>query len=206
MEAAFRFNEPLRTLDCPVLLTSKDDGQVSASITNTTEREIEFRYRAIISQGSATLVREENTAVLVPADAVGIIYWGITPQDAAYGNLILVKVRRFPKFGFPASEGSCGVMFVDTSIMTGVQLLILSLASGFSLMAIGTALWFSLHRPLKADALATARSMVALLLFIGVSTILGLLGFWLFAGIALVITALLIAVIIGLYLTKAEST
>jgi hypothetical protein len=204
-DAAYRFDEPIRTIRCPVIMTEVDIGSVSASFKNPTENSIEFRIRTHISQGSATLMREENSILPLDPGETQRIGWTVTPDDAAFGRLILARVRLFPKYPLPARDGSCGILFVQTATFTGNQIFAFIAGAALLFMAIGAGLWISVNRPLLGIGLAVARSMGALAGCILVGMIIGLLGNWMFGGIILVITVLLVATIIGYFMTRPQA-
>jgi hypothetical protein len=203
-DAAYRFDEPLRSVRCPVIMTEVDVGSVSASFSNPTDDPVEFRIRTHISQGSATLMREENSTLPLAPGESQRIGWTVTPDDAAFGRLILARVRLFPRYPLPARDGSCGILFLSTSALNGNQIFAFILAVALLCMGIGAGLWVIVHRPLLGLGLAVTRSMSALAGCILVGMIVGLLGSWMFGGIILVITVLLVATIIGYFLTQPK--
>jgi hypothetical protein len=203
--ATYRFDNPLRNLACPIIITDKETSRVAVTLTNTSDRQIEFRFRTYISQGSATLITEDNTSLNLDAGETGAIYWTITPDDAAFERLILVKVRRFPRYGFPSSEGACGVLYVKTSLLTGDQVFFSLAAIALICMVGGAILWALVNRPLKRAAWTSLATMIGLGICIVAGTIVGMTGNWMFGGIILVITVLLAITITAVYLHGIET-
>ena len=204
-DAAYRFDEPLKTLRCPVIMTAIDIGSVAASFTNSLDRPVEFRIRTHISQGSATLMREENSILPLDPGKTQEISWTVTPDDAAFGRLILARVRLFGKYPLPSRDGSCGILFVNMSNLTGNQIFVLILAATLSCMAIGAGLWVIGNKPLSGLRLTVIQAMGALAGCVVVGTIVGLLGYWLLGGIILVVTVLLIGTTIAYFITRTSA-
>jgi hypothetical protein len=203
--ATYRFDNPLRNLACPIIITDKETSRVAVTLTNTSDRSIEFRFRTYISQGSATLITEDNTALSLEAGETGAIYWTITPDDVAFERLILVKIRRFPRYGFPASEGACGVFYLKTTLLTGDQVFFSLAAIALFFMVVGVVLWALSNRPLKGSALGWFANMLGLGVCIVAGTTIGMTGNWMLGGIILVITLLLALSITAYYLIRFES-
>ncbi len=203
--ATYRFDNPLQTLSCPIIITDKETSRVAVTQSNTSDRSIEFRFRTYISQGSATLITEDNAALPLEAGETGAIYWTITPDNAAFERLILVKVRRFPRYGFPSSEGSCGVLYMKTSLLTGDQVFFSLAAVALVCMIVGIVLWILTNRPLKGSALGALANMLGLSVCIIAGTGIGMTGNWMFGGIILVITLLLALTISTVYLIRIET-
>ncbi|HEY70093.1 MAG TPA: hypothetical protein G4O08_05865 [Anaerolineae bacterium] len=203
--ATYRFDAPLKNLACPIIITDKETSRVSVTLTNTSNRAIDFRFRTYISQGSATLITEDNTALPLEAGETGAIYWTITPDDVAFERLILVKIRRFPRYDFPASEGACGVLYVKTTLLTGNQIFFSLATIALVCMFVGVVLWVLLNRPLRARALGAFANMAGLAVCIIAGTIVGMTGNWMFGGIILVLTLLLALTISTVYLIRIEA-
>ena len=204
-DAAYRFDEPLKTIRCPVMMTAKDIGSVTASFTNSLDRPVEFRIRTHISQGSATLMREENSILPLEPGETQEIGWTVTPDDAAFGRFILARVRLFGKYPLPSRDGSCGILFVNLSNLTGNQVFILILAATLLFMAVGVGLWIAGNKPLSGLGLTVVQAMGALVGCMLVGTIVGLLGNWMLGGIVLVVTLLLIGTTVGYFINRTSA-
>lgn len=203
-DAAYRFDEPLKTIGCPVMMTAIDIGSVTASFTNPLDRPIEFRIRTHISQGSATLMREENSILPLDPGETQKISWTVTPDDAAFGRFILARVRLFGKYPLPSRDGSCGILFVNVSNLTGNQIFVFILVATLLFMAVGAGLWIAGNKPLIGLGLTVIQAMGALAGCVLVGTIVGLLGNWMLGGIVLVVTLLLIGTTIGYFINRTS--
>lgn len=193
---------PLATLRCPVMMTRAETGTVTATFTNPLDRPIELYTRAHISEGYVTLMREINTQLSLEPGETKPLQWTVTPDDAAFGRLILVKVTVKRKYPLPSRQGTCGIMVVGLPYFTGNQVFAFALAASLLSMAAGAGLWVNANRPLSGLGREVPIAMGALAGCVLVGMIIGLRGSWVFSGIIFAMTVLLIGAIIGYFVNK----
>jgi hypothetical protein len=193
---------PLKTLRCPVMITATEVGTVTAAFTNPFDRSVEFTIRTHISQGYVTLMREINSKLSLAPGETQALEWTVTSDDAAYGRLVLVRVRLAAKYPHPSRHGSCGILVVNLPYFTGNQIFALALAASLLSMVAGAGLWVVANRPLRGLGLDVTRAMGALAGCVLVGTIVGLLGWWVLGVLILVITVLLAGAIIGYFVSR----
>lgn len=201
-DTSMRGDATLTTLRCPVMMTATGPGTVTATFTNPLERPIDFYIRAHISQGYVTLMREEITSLPLDPGEMQPVQWTVTPDDAAYGRLILVRVRLSAKYPLPSRGGSCGILVVDLPYFTGNQILAFILAASLLSMVVGAGLWVAGNRPLSGLGLDVTRAMGALAGCVLAGTIVGLLGWWGLGVLIFAFTVLLIGAIIGYFVNR----
>ncbi|NIV13508.1 MAG: hypothetical protein GWN62_20155, partial [Aliifodinibius sp.] len=103
----------VRPINCPVLLSTSEKGKVSAVIRNSTDVRRELVVRAHITRGHLILIRElEDRITLDPGESLRF-KWEVTPQDAAYGHLILAKVIVLNEGPQGTHKGSCGIIVLN---------------------------------------------------------------------------------------------
>ncbi len=206
-DASIGGEAPLKTLKCPVMMTTRELGMVSADFTNSLERPVEFRVRTHISEGYITLMREINTKLPLEPGETQSLKWAVSPDDAAFGGrLILLRVRLFPKYPLPSRHASCGILVMDLPYLTGNQFFTLALAASLLSMAGGAGLWFIANRPLKKSGRDVLRAMGALAGCVLAVTVASLLGHWFLSVFIFVITLLLIGAIVGYFLQAFSAT
>ena len=193
---------PLNTLRCPVMMTKTETGTVTATFTNPLDRPIELYIRAHISEGYVTLMREINTELPLDVGETKPLEWTVTPDDAAFGRLILVKVTVNRKYPLPSRQGTCGILVVGLPYFTGNQIFTFALVASLLSMVAGAGLWVNANRPLSGPGLDVTRAMGTLAGFVLVGTIVGLRGSWMFSGLIFVVTVLLIGAIIGYFVNR----
>jgi hypothetical protein len=196
--------ERLKSLRCPAIITTRESGTVSTTIKNTLEKETEFTARTHISDGYVTLMKEINSKLSLQAGEKGTLEWEVLPEDAVYGGrLILARVYVFPKYPTPARHGTCGILVINSSQFTGIQILVFTLFLSLLGMLLGAGLWVVSNRPLYKPAVEVLYAMVALAGCVLAGIIAGLLGWWVPGVFLLTITILLIGAIIGYFVNKS---
>lgn len=196
-----RGNARFTTLRCPVMMTAKEIGTVSARFENSLERPVEFFIRTHISHGHITLKREIISKLPLASGETQTLKWTVTPEDAAFGRLILVRVRLGPKYPLPSRDASCGILVVDLPYLNGNQVFAFALAASLLGMVAGAGLWAVANRPLSRLGRDVTHAMGALAGSVLIGTVVGLLGQWLLGVIIFVITVLLIGAIAGYFVS-----
>ena len=189
---ASRGDEPLKTLRCPVLMTTSETGRISATFENTADKPIELRLRAHVTDGFVTLMREVNTTLPLEPGEKKTAEFQLTANDRAYRWLILARVLQARHHPFPARQAACGVLVLDLPFLTGNQLFALTIAVTVLCLAGGIALWSVADWPLNRSALATARTMGILVVCLLIGFLVAISGAWLIASLLFAINLLLI--------------
>jgi hypothetical protein len=183
-------------------MTTEEVGTISASFTNPLENPIEPTVRTNISQGSATLMREDESKITLAPGETQRLEWQVTAEDAAYDWLILARVRLYAKRPLGSREAACGILVVDLPFSSGSTVYYLALTIMVLGMAGGAGLWVISNRPMTGGAWPMMRAMGALAGCALAALIVGLLGQWLLSLIILVITVLLIGSIFGYFVNR----
>lgn len=175
-DAAIQAEEPLKTLRCPVFIGKDETGYITAKIENTAGREVQPLVRARITQGFATLMREEKNREAIPAGESLTVQWAITANDAAYHEIIMASIYQFSNYSLPSRRGSCGVVVVPVAGLTGQQFYILLYAA----TAVFSAAGLALYAPNRADEHGLAkkklRAYIYLSILLMVLPLLNLIG------------------------------
>jgi len=187
-----RTDEPLKTLHCPVLMTTSETGRIRAIFENTADKPIELRLRAHVTDGFVTLMREVNTTLPLEPGEKGEVEFTLTAEDRAYRWLILARVLQFRHYPLPARQAACGVLVLDVPFLTGNQLFAILIAVTALCLGGGIALWSVANWPLRRSTLATARTMGALVVSLLIGFLVSLSGEFLIASLLFAINLLLI--------------
>lgn len=183
----------LESLQCPVLLNKDETSTVTASFANPTEWAIRRTIDTHISHGFVILMREERTRIDLEPGEKRTLQWTISPEDAAWGRFVLVRIHVQRNGALPPRSGSCGVLVVNLPFGTGLQIAIGIAGASLLLMIGGAVVWLrgtaAQHRDLRvAEYVALALGPATLLAFI-----FNLIGFWF--GSALVLIAAMLAIV-----------
>jgi len=185
------YEENIEVLDCPVLITSSEKGKVSAVFSNPHIRPIDRRIRVHISSGHLTLMREENNSLqLEPGDSEELS-WEILPEDAAFGQIIMVRVTTFRSNPLPSQSSSCGIVVLDMPNVSGKLIFTTaSIASGLFLL-LGAGVFALNQKPLRDKPLRITQGMFFMILVLGLGLTVSIFGSWIIGLVLLVVAVLL---------------
>jgi hypothetical protein len=186
----------LESLRCPILLNQQETGTVTASFANPEDWAIRRTIDTHISHGFVILMREERTRIDLEPGEKCTLQWTVSPEDAAWGRFILVRLHVQRSGSLPPRSGSCGVLVVNLPFGTGTQITIVTVVASLLLMVIGAVLWLrgtaAQYKGLRSvDHLALALGPVTLVVLIT-----SMLGVWFASAILLVLFVLTIVTIV----------
>jgi len=195
---AYLFNPPidpqtlnLKSLRCPILLNEDEMGVVSATFPNPADRTRRRTVDSFITQGSVLLTQEERERFDLEPGEERTLQWTISPENAAWGRFIFVRIQVQRNTPLPARAGSCGVLVSHLPYGTGSQIIIVTVGASLLLMVGGAALWLaedSQRRQLRrVDYLTLAIAPITL-----VAMMFSMIGMWLGSGLLLLLILLLI--------------
>lgn len=201
--SARRTTERLSTLNCPSMITKDEVGIISASFTNTSEKDINPKIQTFISDGYVILMQEQVDRPLIAPGETKTIEVEVAADNAVYNRLILIRMHQFSYGPLPYRNASCGIFVVNIPSLTGSQFVILMVMLGLLLSLGGIGLWVRNLKPIVWDQLTTLHGMIILVFLALLILIAGLAGWWIF-GIFLIV--LLLLFIVGLISQKIIST
>lgn len=190
-----------RLIDCPILLSSRESGIVSASIKNQGDTPIMRLVRAHISRGHLTLMREfEQRIELAPGEKVNL-EWEVTEKDAAYGHLIFAKVIFLKDDRNPIQRGSCGILVLNLPFgLSGRTVVATMYIVSFICIILALGLWWRYGRSYTGLRMEATRAMFVLGVVVLVGLIFALLGWWEAAAGAFYLAILAIGVVVPHFL------
>lgn len=193
-DTLYRAEQPLPSLSCPVLMTASDEATISASFRNSDDRAEILRVRARISQGFASLIREEQVEFTLPPGESETAVFQITADDAAWDRVVLARVTTVRNAPYRRLVGSsCGVLLLPIRGVTGGQILAAMISLSLVLTALGGYLWRNgRSRPLSLQNQKVWRLMLGVAGLVGAALVASLLQQWLLGGVFLLILFLLI--------------
>jgi len=181
----------LGSLRCPPILTTAETGEIAATVANPVEKTLQLMVHAAVS-GPGPLREEKALVSLAPLEKRQLT-WTVTSDDVDLGFFIFAKVYTYPAYQSPMREAACGILMLRLPLLSGTQVLLLTLA--ISLLCIVAGLWlWRADKPLVkyADALTTA------MLFLSGTVLLAIVvssqGWWLPGLLLLVLSLLTISV------------
>lgn len=191
-----RGDKAIKTLNCPVVITSHEEGIVSAVLKNPTDKNSNRFLRAIISEGYASLVREIKAKVDLPANGKQKVEWKIYPEDAAYKRIVLFQVYVNAKYPYPSMSGHCGIVKVNIPWVSGNQFFALTAAISASFLIAGVVMWEKGIRPASRKTHSKNNAIYFLTGILATTAIVSYLGSWIIGvlgiGIALILTGVIL--------------
>jgi hypothetical protein len=191
-------DSPLR-LNCPIAITTDEIGTVSANIKNTTEKEKSFFVRTHISEGYLSLMREVNQKISVPAGQTEKLSWEISAEDAVYNRVVMFRVYVSPSYPIPSQGNFCGVLVLNTPLLTGTQVFILLLVTSLAGVIIGSILWRKANPTMTDNLLSLTNAMRALAVIIFIMILISYFGLWVLGVLLFAVSILLMGIILGRY-------
>ncbi len=188
----------LKTLNCPVMISSQEVGVISVELMNTTDKSIEPMVLLEISNPGFFNTHREKYSI-ASGDSREI-QWQVSSQNAVFGRLILVRAYQFPAYKTPSRAGSCGILLVDFFGLTGNQILLLSFAASLASIALGVGLWLFANRPLRSEVWPAGRAILAVGATVAVGLFVGYHGLWLPGILTLVVAVLMSAEVVKQFL------
>lgn len=191
---AFRSEDTLSTLRCPVLMTTGESAPISVLVKNPLQREITRTVRVYISAGDILAKREFMERVRLGPGESRRLSWEIFPQDRVFDRFVLVRVYLARGFFLPSADASCGVMVVNLPSWRGNVIVFSVLA--ISLLGMGSGV-FLVRKGLHGASMRVrelARNGTAMAALVVLSIPVGLLG-WLWAESIVLLLIFLLAII-----------
>lgn len=181
---------------CPVFLAQDETGTVSIAVANDSDKEIEPLVRITISNRG--LFRFEEVRLAIPPGETRRMAWAVSEADVDLRFFVLAKVFILPEYQFESREGTCGTLLLPFSGIGGMQVFLIGSAVSLLGLVSGLLLWPAGIKPLFGRRLESLRAMQAITLAIAAGIFFGYLGSWALAGLALIVTVLLLAAVMVL--------
>jgi hypothetical protein len=179
-------------------MTRNETAEVGVDLTNTTDKTIYPVFEGEISS-TGFLVRDVRfNPTILPGETshIGI---QVDSQDLFYNLFILVRTYQFPTYKTPSRMGSCAILMVPITFLSGDQVLYLTLAMIGLCLFLGIFLWVKGNRPLQGVARTAFSAMLTMSFLVLAAITVGIIGNWMFGVILLAVMVLLLVVAIGYF-------
>ena len=196
-DSALGSDEPLTTLNCPIMITPTDIGVISANFENPGDKERKVIVQARFSLGHRYYLQEQRDEIYIPPGESISKEYEVFANQAAFGRIILARIYQYRSFSVPSRTGSCGIIVVDLPNFTGGQVLVSSLAGSLALMALG----ISLRAKSPAKRKSQQKKLTQGMTFLGAQIIIGILisflGSWMLSVLMVVFSLIIIIGVIS---------
>jgi hypothetical protein len=179
-------------LVCPILMTRSEKSVVTADFENPSSQEFKPFYEVAISRPGS--LRKLEGQLSVPAHTTKSIQWTVDANDIDLGFFIFVDVQVLPMAEYSTHEGTCGIMVLDLTGITGSHIFAGTLAASLIGLVLGLGLWendagLNIDRYTNRHRLFQALGIMVLLALLA-----SIIGLWA-AGLVFCILAVLLLVI-----------
>jgi len=187
-------------LICPIILTKADRGLVSVDITNNADKAIKILFRGEISFLGGITRNVEYTPT-IPIGETSRIQFEVNQDDVVFNNMILVRTYQFSTYKTPSRMGSCAILMIPISLLTGTDLLVLIILISGSLIISGKLLWIRSNRPMRGQPRNMLAAMTTMSLFLLAAIVAGIEGWWI-PGVLMLVVIVLLTVVSGYFETS----
>ncbi len=180
---------------CPILLAPLEEGTITATFRNPNQATAAILVKAVVSERNYNNYRVVTGSLPIEARDEQSFRWQITSQDIIQGNFTLTRVFLMND-EIPARTESCGIFTLSFFGMKGAPMVVLMLGISLISLGVGSVLFYprnAEHRELT-PRIEYGLHLLAAILLIGMVD--NLLGWWIFAGLVLVLAVLLTIVLI----------
>jgi len=180
---------------CPILLAPGEEGTITATFRSLNQEKADILVKAVVSERDFRNYRVVTDNLPIQASSEQDFRWQITQRDIIEGNFTLTRVFLMND-DTPARTDSCGIFTLSFFGLKGTPMVVLMLVTSLISLVVGCVLLYpgsSEHRELSARVEYGLYLLAAILL---IGMIANLLGWWIFAGLFLVLAALLTIVLI----------
>jgi len=183
-------------IKCPLMMSPRESGVITAEITNLTDKEIRPVVTAEISHEKAP--REISQTVSLLSGKSETVEWTVDSSDVIFERLILVNVLQSRFNDNPSRSGSCSILLYSLFGLVGMETFSLVFVVSLALIISGGWLWLYARWPLDKFSGNIVQINVVLLSI----TIFALLSTWArWWGLTLFFDALILLVM-GIILTE----
>lgn len=182
----------LRSLHCPVLMTTLDRLPVTVRLTNPLKQDLTWFVSAQFS--TPVLMDTVEQKVVVPPGEVKVISWDVDKNNIDLHNLILAYAFASPFAGLRMTEGTCGTLVLNIPIQGGPTIFYTTLAVCVLSAVVGFWSWRRYADMSEPAVVSQSWWMLALALLIAAGVVTSLLGWWFLGILAIVLTVLTLIV------------
>ena len=176
-------NEPLKSLRCPVLMTTKDRLPVTIRLNNPNDKVI---TRVVQAQFSTRLTVDtvQEKVELQPGETK-TLSWEVGEENVDLKRFIFARVFTYPATSLPMTDSSCGTMVLRLPFKGGLVIFYGAVLLAAIGMGAGFWLWLR-HSDLSEPAVVTQSwQMRFIAVVIAVGVLVSYIGIWILAVLAL---------------------
>jgi len=183
---------------CPILLAPGEEGNLTATFRNPNQEKAELLVKAIVSEGDFFNYRVVTSNLAIESGDEQEFRWQVSGQDIIQEKFILSRVflmneERFTPY--PARTYSCGIFVLSIFGLKGASLVVLMVLTSLISLAAGSVLLYLRGSPLQRSSPRIDFGLYGLAGILVIDMIANLLGWYILAGLLLLLAALLTSIL-----------
>jgi len=201
--AAFDHEQPTQAelvkIRCPILLAPGEEGNLTATFRNSHQKKADILIKVVVSERDFVNYRVVTTSMPIEPGNEQDFRWQVTGQDIIERNFILTRVflmnqdRSTP---YPARTDSCGIFVLSIFGLKGASLVVLMFVTSLISLVVGSVLLYRRGTPIQKSSPRIDYGLYVLDGIILIGMIADLLGWWIFAGLVLLLAVILTSILI----------
>jgi hypothetical protein len=196
-DSALKADQEMRNFSCPLAITSHETAQITAKISNPSERPLKTVLRLAQTEGSVIAIKRlEERLEFSPGQTLQFS-WPVQASDAAWGRFVMARVYSLASSPLPSMANYCGILLINFPFLTGHQFIALLVVLALALVTIGGRMWAANTPQTSLVAEKNSRLMLAYVILVAITLILSILTGWAIAGLVLVVNVVLAMVILA---------
>ena len=186
---------------CPILLAPGEAATITATFQNPHQSGANILIKAVVSEGNADNYRVVTSSLPIAPGGQRDFSWQISGQDVIERNFVLTRVFLMnpepDKTPYPARTDSCGIFVGGFFGLKGAWIVALILAASIASLATGSILLYLSDSPIKRSSPRIDHGLYVLAGILVIDIIANLLGWWVFAGLLLLLVLILASALIA---------
>jgi hypothetical protein len=201
--AAFDHDQPTQAelvkIRCPILLAPGEEGNITASFRNPNPKKADILVKVVVSERDFVNYRVVTSNLLIESGDEQDFRWQVSGQDIIERNIILTRVflmnqdRSTP---YPARTDTCGIFVLNIFGLKGATMVALMFVTSLISLVVGSVLLYRRGTPIQKSSPRIDYGLYGLAGIMLIGMIANLLGWWIFAGLVLLLAVLLTSILI----------
>ncbi len=184
---------------CPILMAPEEEGNLTATFRNPHPEKAELLVKAVVSEGDFLDYRVVTGNLTIESGDEQEFRWQISEQDIVQGKFILSRVflmneERYTPY--PARTYSCGIFILSIFGLKGTTLVALMVLTSLLSLAAGSVLLYRRGSALQRSSPRIDHGLYGLAGILLTGMIANLLGWWIPAGLLLLLAVLLSSILL----------
>ena len=183
---------------CPILLAPGEVGNITATFRNPNQEKTEILVKAIVSEGDFFYYRIVTSNLPIESGDEQDLRWQVNGQDIIQEKFILSRVflmneERYTPY--PARTYSCGIFVLNIFGLNGATLVVLMVLTSLLSLVVGSVLLYHRGSALQRSSPRIDLGLYGLAGILLTGMIANLFGWWILAGLLLLLAALLTSIL-----------